>query len=475
MLALISDLHLTDGSTSTTVHPSAFGLLGREIKAAARDNGAQDVHLVLLGDIFDLVRTDWWFKNSDWEDRPWNGEIDPQTGMNANAARVQRQFEGILTGMVAHPSSVAFSRLVQDLAGSKAIPHFRLTYVMGNHDRALTSFDGGLQKVIREALKVPVEFVHSFTDPAYGVVARHGHEWDENCSARLLLREVLQPGRKWDCLEPGINRVQNLGEVITAELMSGLVWRVNKAQDPVLTDVIKHVDLLRPATDVFQWIEWRARCHPLDEGQRQFLADSLIASISGVVDSTFARLWDRVGTDFLVSGDLVDRLQLVRSRLKSAGYGGLRECVKVLSVFSSLVSTVAAEGSEIYEGAKQEFARLGPDIQYLVYGHTHRARHDYLSGGVGGRVQMYINTGTYLPLLRTTDDGRGFAQSDQMSLTFFFNRNEDTNDRADEGPTVDLWNGIKRKHYLERPSVAAGRRKPGKRRRSSPAATPGPA
>jgi len=60
---------------------------------------------------------------------------------------------------------------------------------------------------------------------------------------------------------------------------------------------------------------------------------------------------------------------------------------------------------------------------------------------------VYINTGTYLPLLQTTVDGRSFAQSHQMTLTFFFNTNEDTNDRANGGPTVDIWNGIKRKQY----------------------------
>src|SRR5437867_386443 len=58
VLVLISDLHLTDGSTAINVDPSAFTLLGEEIAASYKDRGAREMHLVLLGDIYDLVRTD---------------------------------------------------------------------------------------------------------------------------------------------------------------------------------------------------------------------------------------------------------------------------------------------------------------------------------------------------------------------------------------------------------------------------------
>jgi len=446
MLAIISDLHLTDGSTSTTVHPSAFDLLRREIEAAARTNGAQDLRLLLLGDIFDMVRTDWWFDNAPWDARPWNGKLDPQTGMNANHAEVERQFKAILERILAHPSTVAFIKALQKLAASKVIPKLKVTYVLGNHDRVLNNFPS-LQTAIRTALKVPVEFVNAFSDAAYGVAARHGHEWEDNSSARLLLQEVLQTDKQWDALDPAINLVQNIGEVVTAELMSGLVYRIGKADDPVLTDIIKHVDLIQPATDMFHWIEWQARNRRLTNNQKRLLAQALIDALSGVVDSAFGRLWDKVKTDFIVSGDLVDRLELVRSRLRAAGYDGLRECVKLLVVFSRVASAVARNQAEDYVGAKKEFDRLGPEIQYLVYGHTHVPRHDYLTGTPDGRVRLYVNTGTYLPLLQTTDDGRGFALSHQMTFAFFYNSKEDTHGRADAGPTMDLWNGIKRKQY----------------------------
>jgi hypothetical protein len=98
---------------------------------------------------------------------------------------------------------------------------------------------------------------------------------------------------------------------------------------------------------------------------------------------------------------------------------------------------------ENLEGARSEAASLPSECQFLVQGHTHVARHDYLSATVDGRVRLYINTGTYLPLIHGTEDGEGFAGSHQMTLAFFYRGDE--GGRPGGGPTIDLWNGIKRK------------------------------
>jgi UDP-2,3-diacylglucosamine pyrophosphatase LpxH len=448
MLVLVSDLHLTDGTTSTPVHPGAFRILRREIEAAARDKGTDkaEVNLVLLGDIFDLVRTDYWFTDTSPGDRPWNGALDSRTAMNKDTNAVEKQFKAILDRILQHGSTVGFIKEIQRLRDSRAVSKFQIDYVVGNHDRALNNFPS-LQKTIEKALGVRVTFRAAFSDPAFAVTARHGHEWDANCSARLLLQNVLQKGKTWDPLDADIGQVQNLGEVITAELMSGLVWRVKAGGDPDLAEAIRDVDLLRPATSVFQWVEWRARSQRLAGPKKDFLVNALIESLSGVVDSAFGRLWDNVKSDWIVSADLVDRLEMARSRLKAAGYDGLREIVSVLVTFSNLASAVIPQKAEDYDGAKEEFRRCGQGTQYVIYGHTHRAQQNCLSGDVDGTTRMYVNTGTYLPLLEVTDDGRSFAQSQRMTLTFLFNGAEDRDKRADKRPTLDFWVGVKRKNY----------------------------
>lgn len=64
MLLLVSDLHITDETTANNVNPEAFELLGAEIVDAAGRRGAREIHLVLLDDILDLVRSDYWHRHA---------------------------------------------------------------------------------------------------------------------------------------------------------------------------------------------------------------------------------------------------------------------------------------------------------------------------------------------------------------------------------------------------------------------------
>ncbi len=449
MLVIISDTHLSDGTTSANPSPQAFEILRNEIEENTVANGVQEIRLVLLGDIFDPVRTDWWFDpaNVQSEQRPWNGELDPRTGMNRDSPEVERQFAAVLRRILDHSATRAFIEMINTLPSTKAGLRPALTYVLGNHDRAFNNFPS-LQQLVRERFgSLPLDFVNSFTEPAYGVHARHGHEWEENCNARLLLRNVLQLGKDFDFLDPALNQVMSISEVITAELMSGLVYRIKQSGDPGLAELIKGVDNLRPATDVFQWLQWQARGRNLSTKEQELLARHLIDSISGVVDSEFGKLWDEAWPDLLVSGDLVDRLQLIRDHLQADGLEALRLGADLMAKLTRLKDALVPERDDCFEGARKEFAHLGPEIQFLVYGHTHRARHDYLSGSVDGRVRLYINTGTYLPLVERTADASGFASSHQMTMAFFYKDGEDRKGRARGGPTVDFWSGIKRKEY----------------------------
>lgn len=87
------------------------------------------------------------------------------------------------------------------------------------------------------------------------------------------------------------------------------------------------------------------------------------------------------------------------------------------------------------------------NIQYVVYGHTHDARSAYFSAFKNSRVRMYINTGTMLPLIRLSRDKSGFSTEHRMTMAYFHKDDEDTSGRKGAGPTLTLWNGIKRKEY----------------------------
>jgi UDP-2,3-diacylglucosamine pyrophosphatase LpxH len=445
MLVILSDLHLTDGSTATNVNGGAFRILGREIVSNAKDNNADEIHLVLLGDIFDLVRTDWWFNpaNVSKTNRPWNGQIDPATGMNTNAADVERQFTAILDKVLDEPGTKDFINVINGLSALCGKP-VRISYVRGNHDRVLNNFPGLESKIAGRFPGLAVTFTDRVVEPAYGVLARHGHEWDDNCSARLLLQEVLQPKSTWQRLDPAINQVMAIGEVITAELMSGLVFNVS-SQDPLLASIVARADTLRPSLAVFEWLDWETSSR-LTKGQQTIVAKGLLDALDGVLSSSLAEKWDDIQWDWVLSGDITDQLTKAYDLLKVLKYKGLRECAKLVSPFLHKEGKSGDEQDPFYNGAREEIGKASSDIQYVVYGHTHKARHDCFAGYPMDRVRMYINTGTYVPLLERADDEWSFAQAYQMTMAFFYKDGEDDN-QPGTGPSLDLWNGIKRKRY----------------------------
>jgi UDP-2,3-diacylglucosamine pyrophosphatase LpxH len=462
MLVVISDTHLSDGSTARNVHASAFQLLCDEIVTAANAKGAIEIHVVLLGDIFDLVRTDYWHRTTTPAERPWGGDLDPATAMNRDTVRNQAQFETVLAGVLATAEAKALIDMLNGLTGqTKDHLPTDVTYVIGNHDRVFNNFPS-LQQAVRTALSGVrgVTFANAFRSPEYGVLGRHGHEWDENCHGwsfyNTVLRKKKQP--KLERFAPETYQVMAIGEVVTAELMSGLVHYARAAQPsntpnyPAFIDSFKDINNIRPTLDVFPWMEWFAR----DQlpSYKAALFEAMKLALDGVLGSSLARRWDDLVTDLLVQGDLTDRLSLVRKRILGGSFDEFRARVGTISKLQDVAERAfpGKDGYEVGAGEEQEWKQWGANppgpIQFVLYGHTHRARHVAFAASLDQRVRMYVNTGTLLPLIERTVTGEGFATASQMTMAFFYRTEEDMSGRRDRGPTFDLWDGIRRKVYL---------------------------
>lgn len=452
MLVLVSDLHIADGSTSHNFNPEALRILAGEIRSAAADRRAREVEVVLCGDVLDLVRTDYWHEHVPAELRPWGGRLDPETAMNEDAAAVEAQYAAVLERILATDVAraglglQAFLAGLADHFGEQGIP-FRATYVIGNHDRVLHAFPR-LRERVRTAMPSIAAFVASFEAERYATVARHGHEWDVNCHAYAFARQVLKLEGKPDRFHPRIYLVQAIGEVVTAELMSGLVWHVRSAGGNAdLVARLKDVNNLRPVTDVFEWLEWFGGAQT--RAEQRMLHEALRASLDAVLDSSLAQLWDRLRTDLLVSGDLVDRLALARTLLLGDDFSDFRRRAKGLEALQAALAEVEGE-DRLALGAGREYAgregSLPEWTQHLIYGHTHRPRHDYLRADLDGIARMYINTGTYLPLISRARDNRSFATELQMTMILVYAEDEDTEGKKG-GPSIDIWNGARRKQY----------------------------
>jgi len=460
LLVVVSDLHLTDGSTAIDVDPSAFDLLRAEIESTARQRDAKDLHVVLLGDIFDLVRTSWWHEQEvPAKQRPWGGTLDPATGMNAETADVERQFGAVLGRILAQPAGRGLLKALEGM-GRPGAP-VQVTYVVGNHDRVLNNFPA-LRTQIAAALdpaKVTLGFANALSLPEYGVLARHGHEWDDNCHGWKFLTRVLRKGRPAGRFDPECYQVMAIGEAVTAELMGGLVYHVARRLDPareedaLVLQNLKDVNNLRPMTEALKWVEWFSASRG---GYVRVLRDALLDALDGLLESSLAARWNDIKHDIFIWGDLTYFLRKARAALRDDGdLHGLGDMLAELDKIKDKLGAIFGHSlDDLGKGAEQEFAdpSLPGGTQYVVYGHTHVALNHcfHAERGAnpgGGAVQMYINTGTYLPLVERALDGRSYVRSGQMTMLAFFRREEDAVRRADDGPTLDLWNGMRRKSY----------------------------
>ncbi len=106
MLVIISDLHLTDGSSGQTIREGAFRVFRQRLRDMAYDaswrapmgNQApqyepiEQMGLILLGDILDVIRSSKWLEDPV---RPWDVS-DPKVMKGALADKVEQFNTGIL-------------------------------------------------------------------------------------------------------------------------------------------------------------------------------------------------------------------------------------------------------------------------------------------------------------------------------------------------------------------------------------------
>ncbi|HEY6072060.1 MAG TPA: hypothetical protein VIV15_01415, partial [Anaerolineales bacterium] len=357
------------------------------------------------------------------------------------------QFLTILQDILRSPTAQQFIITLTEL--ERTCPAFSVRYVVGNHDRVLWNFPA-LQAEIKRAMPQIAGFAPSLELEEYGVVARHGHEWDLNCHGWEFRNKVLQPRENVGRFSEEAYRVMAIGEAVTAELMGGLIYHAAQlGTQPAIVEQIKDVNNLRPMLHVFEWLDWIGAPESRPEQKRLYQAMRL--ALDGLLGCSLAKQWDHLRTDLLVSADLVDRLQQARRLILGPDFGSFRGRLDALQSLERTFPFLFKEEDTLREGARSEEVfrnpRPGSQIQRVVYGHTHRARHDYLHGNQDGSVKMYINTGTYLPLITQAEDGESFASSIQMVYVYLYRVDEDLDTKQPGTTSMDIWTGIRRKFY----------------------------
>jgi UDP-2,3-diacylglucosamine pyrophosphatase LpxH len=480
VLSVISDIHLSDGSTSFNVNGDAFKNIFKNnvLDSVAPDRlnvtrkkpgKAKEVKIILLGDILDFVRTDYWLSKVKPEHRPWNGEIDAITGMNIDS-ELKKHYENVLDLIInAEDKSAAdffdtLKELKEEIKIKRNIP-FTVYYVVGNHDRILNNFSE-LKDKIRNRLEFDdkdIIFTNSFKDVEdYTTVCLHGHEFDEhNYGDKLycaLNKEKFDESNKF---AEKYYKVQSIGEAVTCELMSGLIYRLKSKVPNQFLTAVKDVNNVRPMLNVFSWISWFGKQGIGTEQEHSELLKAFRDSLKDLVETSLAKEWDKVKYDFLLHGDLIYFLKWGLSAIDGIDFEEASNLVKVYRIFYEIKSRFKNLFNPIDEDEYQK-AALNlfkkpeyKDAQFALMGHTHEALHVYFKGEIDDKVNMYVNTGTYLPFISGWGSAAEpfFVNANQMTLINIYRRDEDL--IIDESgikknnlyPTLVLWDGIKRKKY----------------------------
>jgi UDP-2,3-diacylglucosamine pyrophosphatase LpxH len=428
MLVFISDLHFVDGSAGEhNLSHRAFEYFFEDMAAIATkpSNNIKEIKLVLLGDIFDLLRTEGWF-DYPVDERPW-GAKEPAIEVHALTL-----FDAITDHPENRQTFQIFRQGLADLKGKCRLDAgARLFYLSGNHDRLCNRYRSLRQKVcdclgIPPAWHDPADlFPHTYEDLAYGVFARHGHEYD---------KFNYEGGTAYT---PADYQLVPIGDPITTELVARLPYTLarrlgNAPEKPTIIRNFQEIENVRPLSAVIEWLLYQVR---QDRKIKEIIEDS-VQEVIGYFDSLdFVKNWYDRHDKWTDWGDEADKIQaflFLLRRFKLDRTETLWDlAMKAKDYFVK---------DDLLAAAPQEYLHLDSRVRYLVYGHTHDPLVSPVRSFPGSPApleQVYLNTGTWRGRYHKATQDDSFIAWKNMTYVIFYQEGE----RGNPFPVFETWTG----------------------------------
>jgi UDP-2,3-diacylglucosamine pyrophosphatase LpxH len=409
MLVIISDTHLTDGTSGNTIRAGAFRIFAQELsdlaydaskRADGRYEPIKELHLLLLGDILDVIRSTQWL---DDPVRPWD---DPQSAaFTEKIAAITRKilsnnseslaiFKSLKDGKTitippatpeGKPAEVGWN---PDAEGRVPV-EVHTYYMVGNHDWFYHLHGPAYDDLRREIVQAmgldnppdmpfphdPREFSQSeaFRRLAeayrqHSVFARHGDIYDADNFDGNRDQSSIGDAIVVDLIDKFSPAVQaELGAAVPAEFLRGL----------------REVDNIRPLSDVAAWIDGLVR---------RTCPDPHVAK-------QVKRVWNQLASEFF-------KIPFVKKHPKIGRMKWAQNLTRGWSL--NLLSRLAQKFAGLfgssdhpdYKNALEEAAFLDRSARCIVYGHTHQyvlTPLDVSNTRQGAFNQVYLNSGTWRP------------------------------------------------------------------------------
>lgn len=444
MLVIVSDLHLTDGSSGMTVSAGAFQIFAerlQEMAAAAswRAEGTyrpvERIDLVLLGDVLDVIRSTQW--NAQQSIRPWSDSSTPEfarmigqitdaiLACNEDALSVLRNLnseQGIRVAPALRNGRPAVGH-------TQAVP-VRLHYMTGNHDWFF-HLSGEPWTEIRHKIVRQMGLANSPNEPL-------PHDIVESEELLRAMRRHKVTARHGDLFDPfnfeGDRDTSSLGDVIVIELLNRFAVEVEKQLADELPDAtvmgLRELDNVRPLLLIPVWVDGlleRTCALPAMRKRVKTVWDRIVDDFLGIDFVRQRDTWD--------PSDLVDGLERALKFSKRAPAGWASSILQWLNGVRGATSSSYAA-----------MALTEPDFRnrrskHIVYGHTHAVETVPLDASYAeGYVlnQLYFNSGTWRRVHRPTQLAPGeheFIADDVMTYLAFFHGDER------KGRPYETWSG----------------------------------
>ena len=463
MLVIVSDLHLTDGTTGMCIPAGAFELFRERLEdmaydASQRGDGTyrpiESFDLLLLGDMLDPLPSTQWIAEEKGEPgyaRPWSKPDDPafvnkvsqitEKIISENAGSLEilcriARGEGISLPP-ATKNHQADLHVLHDPSSHQRLPvQVRIHYMIGNHDWYYHLPGPGMDRVRSKIVKTiglandfsPFPYVLEESDlledllRQHSVFARHGDYYD---SYNLYKKDRDHA---------------SLSDAVCIELFTRIGVQIrSEFQGKLPLEFFRDLDEMgsvRPPLMTPVWIANLLDRYKVSTAQREKIDD-----IWHNLVEQFSKL------DFLnelnepFAFDLVDAVKVALKFARLTSIDNLDDWALAIEKLAGLLGFGGTSKGSYEKYAVQEDAYLAREARFIVYGHTHQFAVTPLRSTIKNGApfdQMYLNAGTWLPVNKICDadsNKKGFILHKTMGYLGIFKEDER------RSKAYETWNG----------------------------------
>lgn len=397
MHVFLSDIHLTDTDAGGVISDSQLSSLLDRIMATAAEKQTAKVTLVLVGDIFDLLRSEKWTRL--WDE---NGSA-PWSGMNAKFRHFKNSHAETTARQVLQETCARYQTFSQKIAGYIKDGKLETVYVPGNHD-FMVQLDADLRQKVVTFLGLTHDprktFSTTYSNRPSSVFALHGHSFDP-------LNWHRDSDGFWAIGDAIVLRVINRFPEVACKAIG-----VNVSSE--LGQLLQDVDNVQPLVQLPVWVRWITETNLSIQSCRKEIISA----------------WKQVVDDFLSVKEFKDS-----DGYGSSEYANVRRVFQLSAKFelAELIAKVPylPDDARGYGISAEQEARKHTKYRFVLFGHTHKPALQPLTYAPEGKPRFYVNTGCCRRLVMASA-GQGAKSFVDRRVVSYFVVDDDSEDVTQE-------------------------------------------